>query len=488
MQGTADKGRIKRALYKRKWVWIVTGVVAAILILVGPWPAYSTHFDGSSYARATLARVDALPLEPTCGPLRAGVAVTDITPPVGEPLAGYGGRRPKASRAVLDRLFAKAISLSNGQRTVTIVGGDILLVTPELRSAILDRVKLPPEEVYFTATHTHCGPGGYCRGWVSELAMGDFDEKILARLADAFAEVIRGSRAGMEPARVAFRRLAAHPALEKLVVNRMDQSGGYAALSGLHLLKADGTLLGSVVVFSPHPTVLDRGDRRVSGDYPGAVQRALEKEVGGVVLFAVGAVGSMGVAGPKASDSARIEQIGQQIASVVEGSLGEIRAAAPGEADSGPVGRTGPQPTVTLAAAILPVDLPPQQWRISEHWRVSPIAVSILHGRRSYIHVLRINGAVFLGMPADYSGELAAELDQWAADRSPTPVVTSFNGDYIGYLVPQRHYGCGDYEVRDMNFFGPWCGDYFTALGLGIMRSVADWDSGKQVQSGSGSR
>ena len=43
-------------------------------------------------------------------------------------------------------------------------------------------------------------------------------------------------------------------------------------------------------------------------------------------------------------------------------------------------------------------------------------------------------------------------------------VTTSFNGDYVGYVIPVRYYHLGGYEPRVMSFFGPNVPDYFDEM------------------------
>ena len=43
-------------------------------------------------------------------------------------------------------------------------------------------------------------------------------------------------------------------------------------------------------------------------------------------------------------------------------------------------------------------------------------------------------------------------------------VITSFNGDYIGYVISPRYYHMNGYEPRVMSFFGPCVPDYFDEL------------------------
>ncbi|MCK4601695.1 MAG: neutral/alkaline non-lysosomal ceramidase N-terminal domain-containing protein [Phycisphaerae bacterium] len=488
MQNAAGAGKGKHHICRRWWPWAtICAFIAAFVICLGPWRSYSDGYKGSDYAEATFARIEALSLVPTRGPLQAGVAVADITPALGEPLAGYSARRPKGSEGALDRLYAKAISLSNGPTTVTIVSGDILLFLPELRDAVLARSALLREDVYFTSTHTHSGPGGYSSRWIDQVSLGRFDKKILARLADAFADVIKRSRENMTAAEIGLGRDVRSPhAARELVQNRLDSSAEFATVNALNLYRLGKTgHIASLLTFSAHPTCLGRGNHKASGDYPGVVQREIERRNGGVVLFAAGAMGSMAVRSALPRGPARAEDVGRRLAELAgplampHGARGEshqlMNELNPGS--EGPEhGLGAASATVTLATAILDVDLPPQQFLLGRHLRLSPIAASYLHNRRTYIHILRINEAVLLGMPADYSGELAAELERWAIEEKlgVMPVVTSFNGDYIGYLLPRSRYGAAHYESRRMNLFGPWCGEYFNALSRRLIQYTLD--------------
>ena len=58
---------------------------------------------------------------------------------------------------------------------------------------------------------------------------------------------------------------------------------------------------------------------------------------------------------------------------------------------------------------------------------------------------------MLLGAPADYNGNMASELRGEGGVRG---IVTSFNGDYIGYIVPKARYDVDSYEPRNMAFFG----------------------------------
>ena len=52
-------------------------------------------------------------------------------------------------------------------------------------------------------------------------------------------------------------------------------------------------------------------------------------------------------------------------------------------------------------------------------------------------------------------------------------VGTSFNGDYVGYLLPQRRYSTPHFETRGENLFGPWCGEYFNEISRRVVARLS---------------
>jgi hypothetical protein len=76
---------------------------------------------------------------------------------------------------------------------------------------------------------------------------------------------------------------------------------------------------------------------------------------------------------------------------------------------------------------------------------------------------------VWISTPCDFSGELALEIKDSIKARGASAAITSFNGDYLGYVIPSRYYHMPGYEPRLMSFFGPNVTDYLEEM----MRSMA---------------
>src|SRR3990172_7159653 len=91
--------------------------------------------------------------------LRAGVARVDLTPPLElkAPLGGYGERMNRPAEGVHDRIFAKALVVSDGQQKFAIVTVDIVGFPPTLKPALIERLSggWSPGQIMLLASHSH---------------------------------------------------------------------------------------------------------------------------------------------------------------------------------------------------------------------------------------------------------------------------------------------------------------------------------------------
>ena len=94
--------------------------------------------------------------------MQFGFAKVDITPRVGVGLYGYGAYLCRFSDRVRDRLYARAMAVSDGGETVVVVSCDLVgvegSVTEEVRERVAERTGLPADHILVHCTHTHCGP------------------------------------------------------------------------------------------------------------------------------------------------------------------------------------------------------------------------------------------------------------------------------------------------------------------------------------------
>ncbi len=464
----------------RRYATAIFAAVALLVIFVGPWPIASTPYQRSDYAAATFDRINALATDLQSGPLYGGVASVDMTPPLGVPLAGYSARNPKANTGARERVFAKALTLDNGHQDVTILTGDYLLPMPTLVDEVLRRTGLAREHIYFASTHTHSGPGGYQRGLIAESALGDFDPAQLERMATAMAKAVLDSRAALQPVSLDADRFQLSPNLAYTMVSDQFTKGpGHASIDVLQMTRKGGAgPAATLVTFSAHPTFLGRVNKEISGDYPAVLQRVLQQRLGGEVLFAAGAVGGME---PMAADVSGDTDLEIQLRQVQDlGSrLGETIADALAEKDSGesaPVRLADHwhADAAPIAEVAIDVDLPSPSYHLFEQGRMSPLLVDwLFHDGDTTVSALRIGKLVFLGFPADFSGELARGMEAWSRQHGQMAWITSFSGDYVGYIMPHTRYATPHYTTRTANIYGPWAGEYFVDISQRLMEKLA---------------
>src|SRR5690606_26033714 len=120
-----------------------------------------------------------LAIPPTAFAIEVGVAVADITPPLGVPLWGYASRTDPAD-GLLDPLYAKAIVLDDGQHRAAIISLDLGRTFPDeqnhwLRDQLREKYNL--SQTLVTATHTHAAPS-----FGKSAQVNDWTEKILDQI------------------------------------------------------------------------------------------------------------------------------------------------------------------------------------------------------------------------------------------------------------------------------------------------------------------
>ena len=445
--------------------------ISGVIFFIGPWPTYTSGFERSTYFAASLGELEERVSSPELADERkgflAGWARRSIVPAAGMPLAGYGARKGAPSTGVRDEVFVKALAVGDGVDVAVIVGSDLLIVPENIadgvRAEIAEQTALSGDEILFNASHNHSGPGGFAPGIVSGIFNGPFDESIPEFLVERFVQAIVASLEAMEPARFTSGGID----VPELIRNRERTSAPVdSELSYLFLEKTSGERC-VVVSYSAHPTVVGSENLEITGEYPGFLMTHLEGLGGSEVIYLGGAVGSMGHRAPEADTAfERSEAMGRILAERVANELGFSEAATTSNAWSADL-----DIDIDVEVIGFPIELPPYQLRVNQHLRLSKHLLPILGiDKDAWLQGLRIGEMIFLGMPADFSGEISVALKERYADSGLDLWVLSFNGDYVGYISPDHYYndletdGSLGYERGTMSWIGPKQEAYLTAL------------------------
>ena len=250
--------------------------------------------------------------------LNVGVAVVDITPPVGVELCGYGPYLNRHSTGVLDPLYAKAVYVDDGANRWCYVTCDLVGVTPDdlrmVRALCQERLGLKPDEVMVTASHTHSGPA--CLGL---LGWGEPDLLYLGHLPFAWFEAIAQAAAAARPARM---RFGAVP-FDTFGYDRHDKNGPVDKTIRVLMFDDAATekTMAVLVNHSVHGVTFGPANTLISADWPGAMCEAIESRLdGAVAVFMQGSHGTINTTVVGASLNAGREAIktyGQQAADAV---------------------------------------------------------------------------------------------------------------------------------------------------------------------------
>ena len=441
-------------------------VATGILCLDG---VDSRPYFREAYYAQTIARLQASAETNTVarGELAAGFGRARLSPTVNAPqdvpaegrfrslpLAGYGNRRGKSAKGVHDDIYIKAVAFKVGDRLGVIVGADALIIPREVAERAvrqLEELGLSREQIYLSATHTHSSLGAWGEGIVAESFAGGFQPEARVWFADCIVAAVRDAVGDLKPAQFGHGRFASVEFIRNRLVGglgKVDPEFSYA------VVKQNTGKLAVLGVYGAHATVLGGNMMEFSADYPGCWERAVEQATGGMAVFLAGGVGSHSPV-PGERGLAGTEQMGQALARMLLERL--------------------PQTPLTNSVAFgmlgLDVTMPPLNVRLSDGVRLRPwLAGKFMPAKsRTFLQVFRIDDSVWISTPCDFSGELALGIKDFLRVHGSNAAITSFNGDYVGYVIPSRYYHLNGYEPRLMSFFGPNMPDYFDEL----IRSMA---------------
>ncbi|MHA6623562.1 hypothetical protein [Pseudonocardia sp. DLS-67] len=409
---------------------------------------------------------------------RAGVAVRDVTPPLGTAMSGFVARTSPATGAH-DPLLVHALVVAD----TALVTVDVVGLHENDCARIRQRCALPADRVLVHATHTHGGPASM-RGRLG----GPVDETWLEHLITTCAEAVDAALAGAEPVEVR----AAYGADPGVARNRRRTGGPVdPALPVVHLRRPDGSLLAGVVSYACHPVVLGADNTLLTADYPGVVRRVLAERLGGPVLFVTGCAGdantghaaaaSVSTAPAAARTFAECERVGGLVAAAA-------LAATPA---AGPAHVTAARREVVLDIDVDHGDV--DAWE-TDAARADAAQAALLRcwvdwGRRQHagaratswtgsVTALRWGPAVIVALPGEPFAAAAHAIRAHAAPGD-TVLVAGYSDGCPGYLPPAEEYAHGGYEVEEAHRYyglpGPFAeggSEQMTAAATSALREL----------------
>ncbi len=433
-------------IWVKRFLITFTILVGILLALIAPIDR--TPLSDQKFYQEMNAQLDSLKFTAPEGKtaLHAGWKKVTITPDYPMQMAGYLIRDPFES--VHDSLYARIIVLTIGDKPCYLISVDLLLFPPTLKQKLVAyfQEKGMQPFLYLSATHTHNGIGCWHDSAVGHVVLGSYDERWVEQTAKKITDAIEDVERKLQPASVAYWEADAHEYAE----NRLKQGAPHDGLiRGFKLVRNDSTT-AHLISFSAHATSISKKSRSLSGDYPAAVMDSLMKSTNSFGMFMAGMVGSHRLAGIDAGEFELVAKAGHLLSEKIS------TASSLQKSDS-----------VKLITAHIPIQFGPSQLRITKDWKlrnwVFSWLVNPLQGELTY---LQLDDIVLIGTPCDFSGEIFVNhITEEAVRQNKKVIITSFNGDYVGYITEDEHYETLEKEeVMALNWVGPYYGSYFANI------------------------
>ena len=452
---------------------IILGIILGILLII--FLLITTSVDNTPYYQAdyykkTEIRLDSLKsaFVSNNDSLKAGFAKVSITPGINypedqytegkfkeAPLAGYGARNGKKATGIHDSIFVKAAAINSGNQTVVIVGADLLIMPPNIIdevSKILESKGILRSQVFYSASHSHSSLGGWGPGFIGEQFAGKENPNLSKWLVLQIAKVVTAAIADLKPARIGSGTFDAGDYTRNRLVGESGTKNSDFCFISIQQKGGRKAVIGS---FSAHSTTLGSDNMEFSADYPGYWQRKMEKTSVDLAIFCAGSVGSQSPA-VDGEGFDRPRKIGEPLADSLNKYLPNISL----------------KDKMTVSSLSLKIVLPEYHIRLTTNLNLSTTLSEKLMPvpQNVYFQTLRLGNLIWITAPSDFSGEYALQIKNALAAKGFIANVSSFNGSYVGYIIPGRYFFLDSYEPKTMGWFGPNMGEY----SMHLIRQLTD--------------
>ena len=441
-------------------------------------------------------------------PLRAGIAVVDVTPPVPFRMSGYFNER--LSTGTKDPLHAKAVVFQQGDVSAALVFCDMVGISREVSSAARRQASeatgIPADHIAIAATHSHTGPLYFGalhdhfhdrnveRAGADPYDTADYRAELVKQIVAAIVQ----AKSSAQPSelstglahedRLSFNRrfhmkdgsVRFNPG--ELNPNIVRAAGPIDPGVGIILLsppKSSANPAAAIVAFALHLDTV--GGTQYSADYPKFVEDRLREAFGSqfTFLFAAGTCGDINHIDVKTRDRRSTESIGTMLGETVQQAIAEPNLLSPSEP--------------ALAVRSVKVDAPLQSYSESEIADarqnmdlIGTRELSFLDQVEAYkivdiqrltgdtvpleVQVFRLNRETVLVMlPAEVFVDLGLAIK--AASPFKTTLVIELANDLLGYIPTRKAFAEGSYETINSRV-QPGSGERLVEAAIGLLEEL----------------
>ncbi|MGB8683591.1 MAG: hypothetical protein WCD12_11970 [Candidatus Binatus sp.] len=377
-----------------------------------------------------------------------GASRREITPTSPVYLGGYGFGPVRRSTGVMSPIYARAIAISRGDKTVVFCaidtqghflayqGDDAPYGAADIRRRVSKDTGIPASAIIIASTHDHSGPDDIG-------VWGGLPPAYLNFVADQAVAAIESSVRGERSASLYSGEINTAPShlLRSLLP-------GYPIDTKLRVIFArgsDGAPFATLINFSAHVTALGKDNAQISPDWPGAALEAIAKaNPGSTALVMVASVGrtlpdlkAIGARGPSAAQTygaavAKLALVAEALAVKVDGPIATAETILEEPAENSVL-------VSLMTTGKVGVD------RVMRSNR-EPYMTADKSKVRTVVGAIRIGNLFFAAMPGESFPETQMALEaRVAADGH---YLFSLADDQLGYDPPP-------YEVVMVEFVSP---------------------------------
>ncbi len=253
--------------------------------------------------------------------IKVGVGRSDVSPPLGVELSGYGYFKGRRNKGVHDRLYSRSLLLRAGDESAVLMNNDLIGVSEptlaETRGLIEEGVGVDPDNVIVTCTHTHSGPAT-----VPFIGVGEIDDDYLEGLPKRLLEGTLKANENLVEVKVGFGRSE----VRAVGFNRVLPKGPIdREVRVLQIKDVKMNPVATLFNHSCHAVTIDvrtEDGLYVSADWPGYAMTILDRKGAGEAFFLQGTCGDIDPVVAwhmRGFDAA--EEIGKKVAEAVLKSL-----------------------------------------------------------------------------------------------------------------------------------------------------------------------
>lgn len=410
--------------------------------------------------------------------MTAGVARVDLTPPMemGASLGGYGERMSQPAQGVHDRVFAKALVLSDDDRRFVLLTADILGFPPTFKQALIQRLgeDWKSEQIMLLPSHSHTSiemNAIHRKNILGNKQLGVFSEELFEWTLDHLVSVIQGAAKDQVPVTLG----TSVKDIDGWNRNRRHRGGATdPALAVTRIDSVDGKPLAVLVHFTAHPTFMGAEQMLFSGGWPGHLQRTLEAMIGSgvTVMYYNGAEGDQSPVGLPGSGSSRWEAAGQyglSLAVEAHALWSSIR----------------PKRDIQFDFHMQTIELPKHRWHPDfmktggQEYGLSKMLLEkllpLLFPSQTTSGCLRLGDLVLVGIPGEMQAELGMEIKTRAREITGARHVTigGLANEWISYILSADEYQLGGYEAS-VSFYGSELGECMVEGAVAGVKEIAN--------------